>query len=151
MMTDPITTLTIAAIADLAFRKFMESSATELAKKFTTDAIAKMDELRQKIWNKLRGQPTAETALTAIENRDWTEKDRLVAYLQVAMDNDPQFADEIRLLAQEIHAGKIQDNSAMIQNNYDNAKGYQVKVEGGTANIGDVRNYYGKSADSAEQ
>lgn len=149
-MTDPITTLTVAAITDIAFRKFMESSASELAKKFTTDAIAKMDELRQKIWNKLRGLQTAEAALTAIENRDWTEKDRLVAYLQVAMDNDPQFADEIRLLAQQIHAGKIQDNSAMIQNNYGDGPGYQIKVEG-TANIGDVRNYYGKSTDSTEQ
>lgn len=149
-MTDPLTTFTVAAIADLAFRKFMESSATELAKKFTTDAIAKMDELRQKIWNKLRGHPTAETALTAIENRDWTEKDRLVAYLQVAMDNDPQFADEIRLLAQQIHAGKIQDNSSMTMTLSDRAKGWQTRVEGGTNYIGEMRIYQGKSTDSEE-
>lgn len=140
-MTDPVTVLTAATIADLAFRKFIESGAGELAKKFTEGAIAKMDELRQKIWAKMRGKPTAEAALTAIENKDLTEKDRLVAYLQVAMDDDPQFADEIRLLAQQINAGKIQDNSSMTQNISDNAKGWQVKNEGGTNYTGEIHIY----------
>ncbi|MEA5536470.1 hypothetical protein [Crocosphaera sp. XPORK-15E] len=39
-MTDPITILTASAIADLAFRKFIESGTGELAKKFTAEAIA---------------------------------------------------------------------------------------------------------------
>jgi hypothetical protein len=126
---EPVSTLTAAAIADLAFRKFIESGAGELAKKFTESAIAKMDELRQKIWDKMRGKPTAEAALTAIENRDLAEKDRLIAYLQVAMDDDPQFADEIQLLAQQINAGKIQDNSSMVMNISDQATGYQTRNE----------------------
>jgi hypothetical protein len=148
---EPVSTLTAAAIADLAFRKFIESGAGELAKKFTESAIAKMDELRQKIWAKMRGKPTAEAALTAIENQDLTEKDRLVAYLQVAMDDDPQFADEVQLLAQQINAGKIQDNSSMTQNNSGNAKGWQTKVEGGTNYIGDVRIYQGKATDAEDK
>jgi len=43
-----------------------------------------------------------------------------------------------KVLAQTIQAGKIQDNSSMIQNNSDNAKGWQTKVEGGTAYIGEI-------------
>ena len=140
---EPVTTLTAAAIADLAFRKFIESGAGELAKKFTEGAIVKMDALRQKIWDKMRGKPTAEAALTSIEQGSKAELDRLVAYIQVAMDDDPQFADDIRLTAQQINAGKIQDNSSMTQNNYDSSTGYQTKIEGGTGFVGGIH-YHGE-------
>ena len=135
---EPVTTLTAAVIADLAFRKFIESGAGELAKKFTEGAIVKMDALRQKIWDKMRGKPTAEAALTSIEQGSKAELDRLVAYIQVAMDDDPQFADDIRLMAQQINAGKIQDNSSMVMNVSDQARGWQTKVEGGSAYIGEI-------------
>jgi len=140
---EPVTTLTAAVIADLAFRKFIESGAGELAKKFTEGAIVKMDALRQKIWDKMRGKPTAEAALTSIEQGSKAELDRLVAYIQVAMDDDPQFADDIRLTAQQINAGKIQDNSSMTQNNYDSSTGYQTKIEGGTGFVGGIH-YHGE-------
>ena len=39
-MTEPITA---TAIAILAFQKFIESGSGELAKKFTVEAISKMD------------------------------------------------------------------------------------------------------------
>jgi hypothetical protein len=55
-MTDPIT-LTVSAIASLAFQEFIKSGAGELAKKFTGEAIAKMGQLRELIWNRLRGKP----------------------------------------------------------------------------------------------
>ena len=148
---EPVTTLTAAAIADLAFRKFIESGAGELAKKFTEGAIVKMDALRQKIWDKMRGKPSAEAAITSIEQGSTAELDRLVAYIQVAMDDDPQFADDIRLMAQQINAGKIQDNSSMTQNNSGDAKGWQTKVEGGTNYIGEVRVYHGKATDAEEK
>ena len=54
------------------------------------------------------------------------------------MDEDSDFSDEIRMLAQEINAGKIIDQSNMTQNNFDQAKGWQTKVEGGTAYIGEI-------------
>jgi hypothetical protein len=54
------------------------------------------------------------------------------------MDEDPQFANDIRILAQEINAGKLVDQSHMTQNIYDQAKGWQTKVEGGTAYIGEI-------------
>jgi hypothetical protein len=60
-MTVPSTASTIAT---LAFQEFIKSSAGELAKKFTGDAIAKMEQLRELIWNRLTGKhPVADVAL----------------------------------------------------------------------------------------
>lgn len=140
-MAEPITTLTASAIATLAFQKFIESGAGELAKKFSTAATAKMDTLLKRIWAKLRGKARAEEVKAAIAQ---TQKitpeqvNQIAAYLQVAMDEDPQFASGIQMLAQEINAGKLVDQSTMVQNNYDQAKGWQTKVEGGTAYIGEI-------------
>jgi hypothetical protein len=60
-MADPLTASTIAA---LAFQKFIESSAGELAKKFTGEAIAKMGHLRELIWSRLTGKyPAADKVI----------------------------------------------------------------------------------------
>ena len=140
-MTDPATIWTASAIATLAFQKLIESGAGELAKKFSPEAIAKMDTLLKRIWGKLRGKPRIEEVKTAVKQ---TQKitpeqvNQIAAYLQVAMDEDPQFANDVRLLAQEINAGKLIDQSTMTQNNYDQARGWQTKVEGGTAYIGEI-------------
>lgn len=141
-MTDPITTtLTASAIATLAFQKAIESGAGELAKKFTTEALAKMDELRKKIWDRLRGKhKIAEETLNKANTGDKQAIDTVATLLGVEM-LDPKFATEIRAIAQEINAGKLQDNSSMVQNNYDNARGWQTKVEGGTAYIGEINQY----------
>jgi hypothetical protein len=132
-MADPVT-LSATVIATLAFTKMLEKTV----EKFTESALTKMDELRQKIWNKLRGNPRAENALAAVEQGNKDELQRLAVYLQDAMEDDPQFANEVRVMAQEIHAGKLQDNSQMTQSNYDNARGWQTKVDGGTAYIGEI-------------
>ncbi len=143
-MVDPLSaaaTLTASKIAELAFQKFLESGAGELGKKFTTDAIAKMDILRKRIWVKLRGKPRVEEVKATIEQTQKITPEhihQIAAYLQVAMDEDPQFANEIRLLAQEINAGKLVDQSHMTQTIHDNARGWQTKVEGGTAYIGEI-------------
>lgn len=140
-MADPVTTLTASAIANLAFQKFIESGAGELAKKFSTEAITKMDMLLKRIWVKLRRKPRVEEVKAAI---DQTHKitpeqvNQIAAYLQVAMDEDPQFATEIRMLAQEINAGKLIDQSHMTQNIHDQAKGWQTNVKDGTAYVGEI-------------
>ena len=63
---------------------------------------------------------------------------------------DPTFAAEVQAIAQEIHVGKLQDNSSMTQNNYDNARGWQTKVEGGTAYVGEIH-IQQESADANKQ
>ena len=138
-MTDP---LTAGVLVSLAVQKFIESSAGELAKKFTTEAIAKIPELWQQIKNKLQGRsPKIDEALVKLESGDRTAIDTVTKNLDVVLDDEPEFANELKLLAQTIQAGKIQDNSTMTQNNSDNARGWQTKVEGGTAYIGEIHQH----------
>lgn len=143
-MAEPVT-LTAAMIVTLAFTKFLESGAGELGKKFTETAITKMEQLRQKISEKLQGNRYAESALTAVQKeRSERALGQLELYLQQEMDRDPQFAYEVKTLAEEINKGKLQDNSTMVQNVYDNARAWQVKAEGGTNYIGEI-NFHGQS------
>jgi hypothetical protein len=141
-MPDPVTTtLTASAIASLAFQEFIKSGSGELAKKFTAEAIAKMGELRKLLWARLRGKHVvAEDALQKAEAGDKTAIDTVGTLLGVEM-LDPTFAAEVQAIAQEINAGKLVDNSSMTQNNYDSAKGWQTKVEGGTAYIGEIHQH----------
>jgi hypothetical protein len=97
-MIDP-TTLTASAIATLAFQKFIEGSAGELAKKFTGETIAEMGQLRSLIWDKLRGNPDAETALTNVENSQETDLADVGTYLKAAMNRDQEFAGQVQVIA----------------------------------------------------
>jgi hypothetical protein len=137
-MADPITTLTASAIASLAFQEFVKSGAGELAKKFTGEAIAKMGQLRELIWNRLAGKH--QVAAEAIEKAKAGEKEGIdtVATLLGVELLDKEFAGQVQAIAHEINAGKLLDQSSMTQNNQDNAKGWQTKVEGGTAYIGEI-------------
>ena len=145
-MADP---LTAGVLVGLAVQKFVESGAGELAKKFTTEAIAKIPELWQQIKNRLSGKhPTVDEALMKVESGDRSAIETVSTVLGTELITDPEFANELKLLAQTIQAGKIQDNSTMTQNNSDNAKGWQTKVEGGTAYIGEIHIQHGQTPNS---
>ncbi|NEO48547.1 MAG: hypothetical protein F6J94_05175 [Moorea sp. SIO1F2] len=127
--------LSATEIATLAFKKFLESGAGELAKHFTAAAIAKMDKLRKMVWDKLRNNPKAENALTLVEKGSSSDLERVADYLKVVMNEQPEFAKEIQAIAQEINSGKIHDNSSNTMNINDNGKGLQNNIdniEGGT-------------------
>lgn len=142
-MVDPVTTsLTAGAIATLAFQEFVKSSSVELSKTFTAKAIAKMQKLRELIRQKLNGNADAESAIdNAINNSHEDDIADIATYLRAAMRRDPQFAAQLQTIAQQIDAGRIVDKSNMVQNNYGNARGWQTKVEGGTAYIGEVHQH----------
>jgi len=145
-MSDPITA---SILVGLAVQKFVESGAGELAKKFTTEAIAKIPELWQQIRNKLQGRSAkVDEALVKLESGDSSVTEIVTAHLNTALIEEPEFAHELKLLAQTIQAGKIQDNSTMTQNNSDNARGWQTKVEGGTAYIGEIHIQHGQTPNS---
>jgi uncharacterized protein with von Willebrand factor type A (vWA) domain len=112
-MPEPITTLTASAIATLAFQEFIKSGAGELAKKFTAEAIAKMGQLRELIWNRLRGKyPAAEQALEQAQAGEQQGIDTVATLLGVEM-LDQEFAGQVKAIAREINAGQVQDNSSM--------------------------------------
>ena len=140
---EPVSTLVASTIAQLAFSKFLESGAGELGKKFTEAAITKMDNLRKKIVRRLRGKSEKlDQALVKVEQGDRDALDTVSKYLDVAMEDDPEFAAEIQAIAHEITLQQIQDNSSMNQYNYGGTN-YQVKTGvdntnffGGTHNHG---------------
>jgi hypothetical protein len=138
---EPLSSLTAAAIANLAFQKAIESGAGELAKKFTEVAIKRIDDLRNIIWERLRGKhEKAEEALQKAVTGDKQAIDVVAKLLDVEL-LDPDFAKQVQTIAQEIKAGKLVDNSSMTQINQDNARGWQTKVEGGTAYIGEIHQH----------
>ena len=139
---EPVT-ITAATIATLAFTKFLEGSAGKLSEKFTETAITKMDQLRQLIWNKLRGNPKAETVLAAVEQGSKPDLDRLAVYLQDEMRDDPQFAAEVQTIAQEIHLEQVQDHSNMSQINYGGTN-YQTKTGADNTNLFGGTHYHGQ-------
>ena len=108
--------LTAGAIVHLGFQKFFETGAGELGKKFTSDVIALMDELRGKIWDKLRGNPRKEQVLTAVEGGSAEELKRLAVYLQDAMEDDRDFSAQVNAIAMEIEAGKKHKNTELNKN-----------------------------------
>jgi hypothetical protein len=133
-MPDPLTTITASTIATLAFQKFVESGAGELAKKFTETGIKKMDVLRQKIWERLRGKHSqAEAILLEAEAGDKQAIESVSKLLDVEM-LDRQFAAEIRAIAHEITLNQVQDNSSMNQTNYGGTN-FQTKTGDNNTNF----------------
>ncbi len=128
--------LSAIAITTLAFISVKASET--VIEKFTEAALDKANKLREKIWNKLEGRPEAEKALQAAKNGSQEDLEAVADYLKIAMREDPEFRKEIEELAKEVEAGKIEDKSAMTQINRDQSKGFQTKVEGGTAYIGEI-------------
>jgi uncharacterized protein with von Willebrand factor type A (vWA) domain len=85
-----------------------------LAKKFTPEAIAKMGQLRELIWHRLRGKhPAAEQALEQAQVGEQAGIDTVATLLGVEM-LDQEFAGQVQAIAQEI-AKIIKDNSNVNQ------------------------------------
>lgn len=135
-MTDPIIAITTAEILKLAFNEFIKSSAGETAKKLTGEALTKADELRQKIvaWFKNKQDVKAERAINAVQDQGSPEAlNKLITYLDDEMEAEPNFAQYLRQLAQQIinihniHKEEVRFGE-MKQVNRDNAKGTQVQA-----------------------
>lgn len=106
---EPITTgLIIGFLADRVLGT--------IAEKYTETAIEKINELAAQVWERLRGNPKAEKALQALEQKDLSVQPRLETYLLDAMEDDPEFKDAIEALVTEIEAGRRQsvDGNTMI-------------------------------------
>lgn len=115
---EPVTTLAAGAIAQLAFNEFIKSSAGQAAKKLTGEALTKANELRQLIWAKLRGSDRAETALAEVEKVGTPEAlDKVTKLLDAEMALEPEFATQIRQVAQQIINIQNQTTTTLTQQN----------------------------------
>ncbi|MBE9029337.1 hypothetical protein IQ266_06120 [filamentous cyanobacterium LEGE 11480] len=120
-------------------KKFIEATIGKVAGKITEAGIKKIEELRGVIVTKLQGNPAAVDALAKAEAFGSEDDLKDVAnYLDIVARKDATFAHQVRSLLQEIQTLVNQDDSHMTQINWDNAKGWQTKVQGGTAYIGEI-------------
>ncbi len=142
----------IAAIAagaiELISQKFIKAGADELVKRYTKPAIDKIEELWKVILEKFNGNTRAEKALKEMEEgKDNPEtRESLTVYLKDEMKEYEEFATKIRTLAEEINAGKIQDNRKIEQNQYvdNNSKANYINANQAQADTiaAEVHNYY---------
>jgi len=114
--------LTAAAIVTLVITKAIEKTVETV----TGSTLEKLNLLRQKIWHKFQGKPKVQEAFTKAEQGSKEDLNLVAAYLQVEMDTDTQFGQEVQSLAKEIHQeiniGKIQGKN--VQNVY-GGQGFQ--------------------------
>lgn len=108
---DPVTAMTAGTIVQAAFQAFLNSEAgkasvDKMSEILTEKGLTQMEELRQKIWGRLRLKSRKMQALsTAVEQTQQVtlaQMDNIAAYLRVEMDYDDRFAAEIRQLADRI-------------------------------------------------
>jgi hypothetical protein len=139
--------ITLAAaqvIAKIALDKFVEGGANELGKNLTTQLSQKIMRLGTVVWERIRGNSTAVGVLKEATQEKPEEIQRLKNYLySLWKDENSEFTQDVKKLADEIHfeLTQIEDNSSMTQINRDNARGWQTKVEGGTAYIGEIHQH----------
>ena len=104
-MTDP---LTASVLVTLAIQEFIKSGTGDLAKRFTAEAVAKIPVLWRKIKDRLTGKSLkVNEALAKLESGDSTDIETITKKLDIILAEDPLFAEELRILGQEIQAGEI--------------------------------------------
>jgi hypothetical protein len=104
-------TLTVAKIVELAFSTLIEVGVGKLGEKATEAVLSKINQLYQKIRTRLWGNPQAEAAIVGLEQQQTTDLEPITQCLQAVMADDPDFAQEIRQLAQEIvNIGTVDGN-----------------------------------------
>ncbi len=119
-------------LAELAAAEIAKIAFEAVIGKLTEGSMDKGVELWQKIKQKLQKEPTAAKVLAAAEQTksEAMIEQQVVPFLQVEMLKDPDFAQEIQTLAQQIkqviNSGN-QENIAMNATAYDNST---VKIVG---------------------
>ncbi len=128
-------------LAELAAAEIAKIAFEAVIGKLTEGAMDKGVELWQKIKQKLQKEPSAAKVLAAAEQTksEAMIEQQVVPFLQVEMLKDPNFAQEIQTLAQQIkqviNSGN-QENIAMNATAYDNSTVKQVgKIEADTVNF----------------
>jgi hypothetical protein len=104
-MTEP---LTAGLLVTLAVQEFVKSGTGDLAKRFTAEALAKIPILWEKIKTRLMGRSEkVNEALAKVESGDSTAIATLTKNLDVILDEDSLFAEELQILGRAIQAGEI--------------------------------------------
>jgi hypothetical protein len=127
-MIDPAT-IAASAIAKIAFDEFVKSGAGAAAKETVAGAVKLIKSLRERIKAKFQGNERATVALADVE-RDGSEAalEKVGKYLDLEMDEEQGFADEVRQMAHQII--NIQNQSSThIERQYINQGRDQINIE----------------------
>ena len=141
-----IETLTADAIAKLAFDEVIQTSVGKL----TEVALARGTELWQKIRGKVKEEGVTEAVLVEVENQKSLDilEQQVVPFLQVAMLKDPQFAQDLQNIAQQLHQEiKTTSQDIIEQENFEAHDSGAVvgKAEAQTQTCGGTHLYLGKN------
>lgn len=133
---EPLSAIAITSLA------FVVTKAGEKALDKSLDAAwNKANLLRKKIWDKLRGDEYAEAALAKAEEGDEAAMEDIADCLKVAMKRDPEFAEEVQQLAQQIVnigevKGEVFNVFGGVVNMVKNPTAPVIQGDGNTINIG---------------
>lgn len=133
-MTDP---LTAASIATLIFTTAVGKLTETLTEDARKQLGQKLQALKQLLSNKFQGR--AKSALASANKGDDAAIGKVSSYLDIAMDEDDDFAQQVQTLAQDIQQliSIDQGQGQNIQNVFDGGKGTQVNHSTGPTITGD--------------
>ncbi|WP_257235972.1 hypothetical protein [Nostoc sp. 'Peltigera malacea cyanobiont' DB3992] len=87
------------AIANLAFTRAFDNTIETV----TEATLAKINDLRNKIRDKFRENYKVGTSLASVEKLSKEDLEKIAAYLYIAMSENDQFSQKVKLLAHEIN------------------------------------------------
>ncbi|MEY2977943.1 MAG: hypothetical protein ACO3NK_06580 [Prochlorotrichaceae cyanobacterium] len=137
---DPAT-LTVGAIVSLILNKVLDTSTGKL----TEAGLEKLNQLRQRVQSKFEGNNKVLATLDPVNADAEGTEETLKSYLQVSMDTDPDFDQDVRQLAAQVYQ-EIQVDNTQGRNVQQNFGGTNTQINdsqgpvlsdirGGTINI----------------
>jgi hypothetical protein len=101
-MIDPAT-IAASAITKLAFDEFVKAGAGAAAKETVAGAVELIKTLRERIKAKFQGNERATAALAEVEQTgSEAALEKVGKYLDLEMDEEQVFAEEVRQMSQQI-------------------------------------------------
>jgi hypothetical protein len=136
---EPITTAVSIVLGKIVLEKFYEGVSSKLGEKVVEKALAPIEALGKLLWDRcVLGKPKVEALVAQAEKQDDVAIEKLKEHLAIAFE-DQKLKAEVDSIVQQIDTiVQIDDDSTMTQINRDQAKGWQTKVQGGTAYIGEI-------------
>jgi phosphoribosylformylglycinamidine (FGAM) synthase PurS component len=127
-MIDPAK-IAASTIAKLAFDEFVKAGAGETAKKTVGGAVELVKTLRDKIMAKFQGNERAIKAIAELEQQgSEAALEKVGKYLDLEMDEEQTFANEVRQMAHQII--NIQNQTThQIERQYINHGRDQINIE----------------------
>jgi hypothetical protein len=129
-MIDPAT-IAASAIVKIAFDEFVKSGAGAAAKETVAGAVELVKTLQARIRAKFQGNERATAALDNVEqNGSEAALEKVGKYLDLEMNEEQGFADEVRQMAHQIINIQIQNQTTtQIERQYINQGRDQINIE----------------------